>query len=56
MADQHDSEQKLGIGIDELISLLGTKEIELAALRREINRLQQLVDTLALKPPVAEEV
>ncbi len=43
-------DQQLGVSIDEMLSLIGRKDLEIVALSRQIAKLQRLVDTLALKP------
>ncbi len=43
-------DQQLGVSIDEMLALIGRKDLEIVALSRQIAKLQRLVDTLALKP------
>ncbi len=47
-------DQQLGVSIDEMLSLIGRKDLEIVALSRQIAKLQRLVDTLALKPAQVE--
>lgn len=47
-------DQQLGVSIDEMLALIGRKDLEIVALSRQIAKLQRLVDTLALKPAQVE--
>jgi hypothetical protein len=51
---QENDDQQLGVSIDEMLSLIGRKDLEIVALSRQIAKLQRLVDTLALKPAQVE--